>query len=116
MNHDYKFMADVAMSTLTGRCVPELTQEQPTTRKQRAYDAAYWAVLEGKDCAFYPTNEWRGALDSPVWDSEQEIAMFNAIKLAQSLIGATPEERYRVIENALREQAERYADYCAERV
>lgn len=115
---DHTFMVNLAKSALGYReeppsLAPEHTEEQPTTRKQRAYDDAYWAVLEGKDCAFYPTNEWRGALDSPVFDNEQEIALFNAVKLAASLISASDGERWNVVLNALRAEAEKYAMYAA---
>jgi hypothetical protein len=121
MKSPHDFMIDIATSALgysvrqpLGRIT--LAEEQPPSRNQRAYDDAYWAVLEGKNCAFYPTNEWRGALDSPVFDNEQEIALFNAVKLAASLISASDGERWAVVMNALRAEAEKFAKYAASEV
>lgn len=89
-------------------------REPETSRRQEAYDDAYLNVMDGADCSFYPTNEWRTAMDWPEYDNEQHIALFCAIKLAQSLIGATDAERYEVIRNALRVEAEKYANDMAD--
>ena len=70
---------------------------QPPSTKQNAYDEAYWQVLEGNDCAFYPTDCFATALDGPVYDNEQHIALFNAVKLAASLIGADDAQRWKVV-------------------
>ena len=98
-------------SRIAPRSIPSFSD-----RRQETYDDAYFAVLEGKDCEFYPTNEWRTARDSPEWDDEQQVRLFNAIKLAASLVGATDAERYAVIENALRADAEKFAEWKAGQV
>lgn len=83
---------------------------------QQSRDDAYFAVMFGDDCAFWPRNYWRSAMDRPEYDDEQELRLFVAIRKAVMLIGADDVDRWRVIESALREEANRYADKVADRV
>ena len=100
----YQFMADIVFQTVTGK--PD---------RERIRDEAYQQAMTGADCAFWPTNQWRTAVDSPVFDNEQFIALFNATKQACSLIGATDEQRWRMVHRAVEAEARKYADYCAEK-
>jgi len=70
---------------------------------------AYFDVMTGRNCDFWPTNEWRTASDAPKWDAEQYIPIFNAVKLAASLV-ATDEKRWAIVQRALSLEAERYAN------
>lgn len=83
-------------------------------RHRDAYDNAYRDVMEGRDCAFYATNEWRDATDAPKWNAEQYVPIFAAVQVAASLVGATAEDRWNVVVNALRREAEAYAAHVAE--
>jgi hypothetical protein len=103
---------------LQGPVAPAEEQPSPeiTRRIADARDEAYWQVMQGEPCAFWPENEWRTTLDSPLWDDEQQLRLFVAIQTACRLVGASDIDRWCVVEQALRAEAERYADYCADKV
>jgi hypothetical protein len=86
-----------------------------TNRREDAYDDAYWGAMEGRDCSFWPTNNWRTSLDYPEYDNEQYIPVFVAVKLAASLINASDEDKWVVVETALRAEAEKYAQYMRDK-
>jgi hypothetical protein len=83
-------------------------------RKWEAYDNAYLDVMEGRDCDFWPRGNWQVATDAPRFDGEQYVPLFVAIKTAASLVAATPEDRWRVVADALRREAEKYANSVAD--
>ena len=84
------------------------------SRQQEAYDNAYLDVMEGRDCPFYATNNWRVATDAPRFDGEQYVPLFVAVKTAAALVGATAEDRWHVVAEALRREAEKYANSVAD--
>jgi len=111
----FDVFADHREPMLQGPLQPrEYPQQREDERRQEAYDNAYLDVMEGRDCAFWATDSWATAADAPRFDDEQYIPLFVAVKTAASLVGATAEDRWHVVADALRKEAEKYANHVAE--
>jgi len=93
-----------------------VTDVELDRRRNDAFTTAFFEVVTGAPCDFWPANGWRQATDSPQWDNEQQIAVFVAVQRAASMIGATAEQRWKIVAAELRRLADRYADEKAREV